>query len=223
MSIAPVGLVASDFIGFESLDYEPVPGGSPEGTLESVVNQPGRGHRGDLRAREVNREGSGAFDFGVLGLRCGGYRDAPAGRCQAASASILAAVSAARGRIRRVRAESAPTRGPSGRRWARVRAGMRRATSGTVTAVARGAAGAVSGALGAAPPAGWRPTVSSSSTGAGHGTRASRKRAPPASHGRRWPTSSAAPGTAPAPAASGRARAPTRSTRSREREHGAAA
>ena len=159
MSIAPVGLVASDFIGFESLDYEPVPGGSPEGTLESVVNQPGRGHRGDLRAREVNREGSGAFDFGVLGLRCGGYRDAPAGRCQAASASILAAILRRRGgRIRRVRAESAPTRGPSGRRWARVRAGMRRATSGTVTAVARGAAAAVSGALGAAPPAGWRPT-----------------------------------------------------------------
>ena len=36
---------------------------------------------------------------------------------------------------------------------------------------------------------------------------------PPASHGPRWPTSSAPPGTAPAPAASGRARAPTRSTR----------
>ena len=43
---------------------------------------------------------------------------------------------------------------------------------------------------------GWRPTVSSSSTGAGHGTRASRKRsrpssstAAPASPGRRWPTS----------------------------------
>ena len=122
------------------------------------------------------------------------HQDASAGRYQAASASILAAISAAQGRIRRVRAESAPTRGPSGRRWARVRAGRRRAMSGTVTAVARGAAGAVSGALGAAPPA---------------------------SHGRRWPTSSAAPGTAPAPSASGRARAPTRSTRSREREHGA--
>ena len=44
----------------------------------------------------------------------------------------------------------------------------------------------------AAPPAGWRPTVSSSSTGAGHGTRASRKHsrpssstAAPASHGRK--------------------------------------
>ena len=36
--------------------------------------------------------------------------------------------------------------------------------------------------------------------------------AAPASHGRRWPTSSAPPGTAPAPAASGRARAPTRCT-----------
>ena len=62
--------------------------------------------------------------------------------------------------------------------------------------------------------------VSSSSTGAGHGTRASRRRlqpssstAPPASHGRRWPTSSAPPGTAPAPAASGHGRVPTRSTR----------
>ena len=71
----------------------------------------------------------------------------------------------------------------------------------------------------AAPPAGWRPTGSSSSPGAGHGTRASRKplqpsssTAPPASHGRRWPTSSAPPGTAPVPAASGRARAPTRCT-----------
>ena len=69
-------------------------------------------------------------------------------------------------------------------------------------------------------PAGWRPTVSSSSTDAGHGTRgASRKplqpsssTAPPASHGRRLPTSSAPPGTAPAPAASGRARAPIRCT-----------
>ena len=54
----------------------------------------------------------------------------------------------------------------------------------------------------------------------GHGTRASRKHsqpssstAAPASHGRRWPTSSAPPGTAPVPAASGRARAPTRCTR----------
>ena len=72
----------------------------------------------------------------------------------------------------------------------------------------------------AAPPAGWRPTGSSSSPGAGHGTRASRKRlqrssstAPPASHGRRWPTSSAPPGTAPAPAAAGRARAPTKCTK----------
>ena len=37
--------------------------------------------------------------------------------------------------------------------------------------------------------------------------------APPASHGRRWPTSSAPPGTAPAPAAAGRARAPTRCTK----------
>ena len=37
--------------------------------------------------------------------------------------------------------------------------------------------------------------------------------APPASHGRRLPTSSTPPGTAPAPAASGHARAPTRSTR----------
>ena len=52
------------------------------------------------------------------------------------------------------------------------------------------------------------------------GTRASRKRlqrssstAAPASHGRRLPTSSAPPGTAPVPAASGRARAPTRSTK----------
>ena len=35
----------------------------------------------------------------------------------------------------------------------------------------------------------------------------------PASHGRRWPTSSAPPGTALVPAASGRGRAPTRSTR----------
>ena len=73
----------------------------------------------------------------------------------------------------------------------------------------------------AAPPAGWRPTVSSSSTGAGHGTRASRKHlqqssstAPPASHGRRWPTSSAPPaaGTSAVPA-DRRARAPTKSTR----------
>ena len=55
---------------------------------------------------------------------------------------------------------------------------------------------------------------------AGHGTRASRRRsqrsspaAAPASHGRRWPTGSAPPGTAPAPAASGRARARTRSTK----------
>ena len=54
----------------------------------------------------------------------------------------------------------------------------------------------------------------------GHGTRESRKRlqrssstAPPAFHGRRWPTSSAPPGTALVPAASGHARAPTRSTR----------
>ena len=66
----------------------------------------------------------------------------------------------------------------------------------------------------AAPPAGLRPTGTSSSTGAGHGTRASRKHsqpssstAPPASHGRRWPTSSAPPGTALVPAAAGRARA----------------
>ena len=72
----------------------------------------------------------------------------------------------------------------------------------------------------AAPPAGWRPTGSSSSTDAGSGTRASRKHsqpssstAPPASHGRRWPTSSAPPGTALVPAAAGRARAPTKSTR----------
>ena len=36
---------------------------------------------------------------------------------------------------------------------------------------------------------------------------------PPASHGRRWPTSSAPPGTAPAPAASGHGRVPTRSTK----------
>ena len=71
----------------------------------------------------------------------------------------------------------------------------------------------------AAPPAGWRPTGSSSSPDAGHGTRASRKplqpsssTAPPASHGRRLPTSSAPPGTAPAPVAAGRARAPTRCT-----------
>ena len=70
-------------------------------------------------------------------------------------------------------------------------------------------------------PAGWRPTGSSSSAGAANGTGASRKRlqpssstAAPASHGRRWPTSSTPPGAAPAPApaAAGRARAPTRST-----------
>ena len=44
------------------------------------------------------------------------------------------------------------------------------------------------------------------------GEQPSSSTAPPASHGRRGPTSSAPPGTAPAPAASGRARAPTRST-----------
>ena len=81
-------------------------------------------------------------------------------------------------------------------------------------------AGATRPRPGATPAHAPRPTVSSSPTGAGHGTRASRKRsrpssstAAPASHGRRWPTSSAPPGTALVPAASGHARAPTGSTR----------
>ena len=43
-------------------------------------------------------------------------------------------------------------------------------------------------------------------------SRPSSSTAAPASHGRRLPTSSAPPGTAPVPAASGRARAPTRCT-----------